>query len=92
MSQFFCNFAADMNYWNTVITPKDRLLTIDWKEIWRYRDMYSLFVERSFKTAYKQTVLGPLWFIITPVIEALSMVRSERVSSRGRIWGIAQDV
>lgn len=81
-----------MNYWNTVITPKDRLLTIDWKEIWRYRDMYSLFVERSFKTAYKQTVLGPLWFIITPVIEALSMVRSERVSSRGRIWGIAQDV
>lgn len=59
-----------MNYWNTVITPTDRLLTIDWKEIWRYRDMYSLFVVRSFKTAYKQTVLGSLWFIITPVIEA----------------------
>lgn len=63
-----------MNYWNTVITPKDRLLTIDWKEIWRYRDMYSLFVERSFKTAYKQTVLGPLWFIITPVLSVVVYV------------------
>lgn len=63
-----------MNYWNTIITPKDRLLAIDWKEIWRYRDMYTLFVERSFKTAYKQTVLGPLWFIITPVLSVIVYV------------------
>ena len=63
-----------MNYWNTVITPKDRLLAIDWKEVWRYRDMYALFVERSFKTAYKQTVLGPLWFIITPVLSVIVYV------------------
>lgn len=63
-----------MNYWNTVITPKDRLLAIDWKEVWRYRDMYTLFVERSFKTAYKQTVLGPLWFIITPVLSVIVYV------------------
>lgn len=61
-------------YWNTVITPKDRLLAIDWREVWRYRDMYVLFVERSFKTAYKQTVLGPLWFIITPVLSVLVYV------------------
>lgn len=60
-----------MNYWNTVITPKDRLLAIDWKEVWRYRDMYALFVQRSFQTAYKQTVLGPLWFIITPVLSVI---------------------
>lgn len=63
-----------MNYWNTIITPKDRLLAIDWKEVWRYRDMYVLFVERSFKTAYKQTVLGPLWFIITPVLSVIVYV------------------
>ncbi len=60
-----------MNYWNTIITPKDRLLAIDWREIWRYRDMYALFVQRSFQTAYKQTVLGPLWFIITPVLSVI---------------------
>lgn len=63
-----------MNYWNTVITPKDKLLAIDWKEVWRYRDMYVLFVERSFKTAYKQTVLGPLWFLITPVLSVIVYV------------------
>lgn len=63
-----------MSYWNTIITPKDRLLAIDWPEVWRYRDMYALFVERSFKTAYKQTVLGPLWFIITPVLSVIVYV------------------
>lgn len=60
-----------MNYWNTVITPKDKLLSVDWREVWRYRDMYALFVQRSFQTAYKQTVLGPLWFIITPVLSVI---------------------
>lgn len=60
--------------WTIVITPKDRLLTIDWAEIWRYRDMYKQFVERGFTTAYKQMVLGPLWFIITPVLSVIVYV------------------
>lgn len=63
-----------MSYWNTIITPKDKLLAIDWREVWRYRDMYALFVERSFKTAYKQTILGPLWFVITPVLSVIVYV------------------
>jgi len=62
------------DYWNVVITPKDRLLTIDWKEIWRYRDMFKQFVERGFTTMYKQMVLGPLWFIITPVLSVVVYV------------------
>ncbi|MCQ2347495.1 MAG: ABC transporter permease [Paludibacteraceae bacterium] len=57
-----------------LITPKDRLLAVDWKEMWRYRDMYWLFVMRSFRTAYKQTVLGPLWFLITPVLSVIVYV------------------
>lgn len=57
-----------------IITPKDRLLALDWREIWRYRDMFVLFVDRNFRTAYKQTVLGPLWFIITPVLSVLVYV------------------
>jgi len=60
--------------WTTVITPKDSLLAIDWKEIWRYRDMYKQFVERGFTTAYKQMILGPLWFIITPVLSVVVYV------------------
>lgn len=57
--------------WDLTITPRDRLLAIDWKELWRYRDMFVLFVERNFRTAYKQTILGPLWFIITPVLSVI---------------------
>lgn len=60
--------------WDLTITPKDRLLTVDWKEIWRYRDMFWLFVDRNFRTAYKQTILGPLWFLITPVLSVIVYV------------------
>ena len=57
--------------WDLTITPKDKLLAIDWVELWRYRDMFLLFVARNFRTAYKQTILGPLWFIITPVLSVI---------------------
>ena len=60
--------------WDLTITPKDRLLTVDWKEIWRYRDMFVLFVMRNFRVAYKQTILGPLWFLITPVLSVIVYV------------------
>ena len=62
------------NNWDLTITPNDKLLAVDWKEIWRYRDMFVLFVERTFRVAYKQTVLGPLWFIITPVLSVIVYV------------------
>lgn len=60
--------------WDLEITPRDRLLSLDWKEIWRYRDMFVLFVDRNFRTAYKQTILGPLWFVITPVLSVIVYV------------------
>ena len=60
--------------WDLTITPKDKLLAVDWAEIWRYRDMFLLFVARNFRTAYKQTILGPLWFIITPVLSVIVYV------------------
>ena len=62
------------SYWTTEISSKDSLLAIDWREVWRYRDMFVLFVERNFRTAYKQTILGPLWFIITPVLSVFVYV------------------
>lgn len=54
--------------WTTEIRPKDSLLSVDFKEIWRYRDLMMLFVKRNIITQYKQTVLGPLWFLIQPLM------------------------
>lgn len=57
----------DKNAFETVITSKKRKMTLNLSEVWKFRDLISLFVERDFKTKYKQTVLGPLWFIIQPL-------------------------
>lgn len=53
--------------WTTVIKPKDKLLSIDFREIWQYRDLFSMFVKRDIITQYKQTILGPAWFFIQPL-------------------------
>jgi lipopolysaccharide transport system permease protein len=57
--------------WDLVIEPKRRWLDIDIREIIRYRDLVWLFVKRDFVTVYKQTVLGPLWFVIQPLFTTL---------------------
>lgn len=54
--------------WTTVIRPKDKLLAVDVKELWRYRDLFTLFVKRNIITQYKQTIMGPLWFVLQPVM------------------------
>jgi len=60
--------------WDLVIKPRERILSIDFGEIWRYRDLFVLFVRRDITTLYKQTVLGPLWFVITPVLSVIVYV------------------
>ncbi len=57
-----------MEQWTTEIKPKTGLLNIDFKEIWQYRDLWALFVKRDIITQYKQTVLGPLWYLIQPIM------------------------
>ncbi len=54
--------------WTTVIKPRSGLLEVDLKEIWRYRDLLTLFVKRDIITQYKQTILGPLWWLIQPAL------------------------
>ena len=54
--------------YETVIKPKHSLLDINLKEVWGYRDLISLFVKRNFISLYKQTILGPLWAIIQPLL------------------------
>lgn len=62
-----CEICQEMEKWTTEIKPKNRLLEVDFKEIWNYRDLCGLFIKRDVITQYKQTILGPLWFIIQPL-------------------------
>lgn len=57
--------------WTMVIKPKTGWFDIDFKELWQYRDLIRLFVRRNYSTMYKQTILGPLWFIFSPLITVL---------------------
>ncbi|MBR6109422.1 MAG: ABC transporter permease [Clostridia bacterium] len=52
----------------TVIVPKSKWLDFHLKEVWKYRDLVLLFVKRNFVSQYKQTILGPLWAIIQPLL------------------------
>lgn len=54
--------------WTTIIKPHNKLWQIDFKELWQYRDLLSMYVKRDIITQYKQTILGPLWFIIQPLL------------------------
>lgn len=55
----------------TVITPKKGLLEFNLSEIWTYRDLLYLFVKRDVVTIYKQTILGPLWYLIQPLFTSV---------------------
>ena len=54
--------------WTTIIKPKTGWFDINLKELIQYKDLIAMFVKRDFKTLYKQTILGPLWIIINPLL------------------------
>ena len=54
--------------WTTVIKPRTGLFEVNLKEIWDYRDLLTLFVKRTITVQYKQTILGPLWWLIQPAL------------------------
>lgn len=57
--------------WDLIIRPHKRLLDIDLRGVWQYRDLLVMYVKRDIITVYKQTILGPLWFIISPVLTTI---------------------
>ncbi|MBR3729803.1 MAG: ABC transporter permease [Bacteroidales bacterium] len=57
--------------WTTVIKPRTGLFEVNLKELWDYRDLWTLFVKRTITVQYKQTVLGPLWWFIQPVLTVI---------------------
>lgn len=58
----------EIQQWTTKIKPRTGWFDINLKEVWKYRDLIGLFVKRDITTRYKQTILGPLWLIITPLL------------------------
>ncbi len=61
----------DINEWKFEISNKSNLLDFNLKEIWAYKDLLVLFVKRDIVTIYKQTILGPLWYLIQPLFTAI---------------------
>lgn len=57
--------------WLFEISPKRNLFDLNFKEIWQYRDLLLLFVKRDIVTVYKQTILGPLWYLIQPLLTSV---------------------
>lgn len=57
-----------MEKFQTIITPKNKLFDLHLGELWRYRDLVMLFVRRTFVSQYKQTILGPAWAVIQPLL------------------------
>jgi lipopolysaccharide transport system permease protein len=62
---------TDSDDWDLTIKPQTRWWDLHLGDVWRYRDLLWLFVRRDFVSVYKQTILGPLWFFVQPVLTTL---------------------
>jgi lipopolysaccharide transport system permease protein len=65
------NVSEQREDWSLVIRPHNSLFDLHLHDVWRYRDLLWMFVRRDFVAVYKQTILGPLWFFIQPLLTTL---------------------
>jgi lipopolysaccharide transport system permease protein len=61
-----------IEHWDLILEPKRSWWDLRLNQVWRYRDLILLFVRRDFVSYYKQTILGPLWFLIQPVLTTIT--------------------
>jgi lipopolysaccharide transport system permease protein len=64
----------DNEHWDIVVEGGKNRFSFDFKEIWQYRDLITLFAKRDIATVYNQTILGPLWFFIQPLLTSLLFI------------------
>ena len=57
--------------WDIIITPRKSLFAFNLNEVWRYRDLLSLFIRRDIVAQYKQTILGPIWYFLQPLFTTI---------------------
>lgn len=72
--------------YTTIIVPKSKIFDFHLKEVWKYRDLIVLFVKRNFVSQYKQTILGPAWALIQPLLTTVVFT-----VVFGRLAGLAAD-
>jgi lipopolysaccharide transport system permease protein len=72
--------------WTEEIKSKENLFAINLKEVWHYRDLLVMLVKRDYVTFYKQTILGPIWFFIQPIMTTIVYV-----FLFGRLAGLSTD-
>ena len=65
---------VESDEWDLVIRPRDSILKLNLKEVWRFRYLLVMFVKRDIVSMYKQTILGPLWFFIQPILTTIVFV------------------
>jgi lipopolysaccharide transport system permease protein len=63
---------ANDNGWTAVIRPESGWLNLRLGQLWRYRDLVALFVRRDFVAVYKQTILGPAWHVLQPLLTTIT--------------------
>lgn len=80
------SLSAQENSWDLVIEPPKGWFDLHLRDLWRYRDLMMLFVRRDFVASYKQTILGPLWHLIQPLLTTLMFT-----VVFGRIAGLPTD-
>lgn len=78
---------AEPEHWTEIIKPQNSLLDLRLGELWRYRDLVAMFVRRDFVALYKQTILGPIWFVLQPLLTTFTYIiifsRVARISTDG---------
>jgi lipopolysaccharide transport system permease protein len=72
--------------WTEVIEPEKSIFSVNLKEVWNYRDLLMLLVRRDFVATYKQTILGPIWFFVQPILTTITFA-----IVFGRIAGVSTD-
>jgi lipopolysaccharide transport system permease protein len=65
------NTPTETENWDLIITPRKKWYDLQLTDVWHYRDLIALFVRRDFVSRYKQTILGPLWFLIQPLLTSV---------------------
>ena len=60
--------------WSLIIKPKTSWFDLHLQDLWRYRDLLFMFVKRDFVAMYKQTILGPIWFLIQPLLTTVMFI------------------
>lgn len=72
--------------WDLIIEPRGHLFDLKLKDVWHYRDLLGLLVKRDFVSFYKQTILGPIWFFVQPLLTTIMFT-----FVFGRLAGLSTD-